>query len=220
MTLILILLIVVLAAGLAVLAATHLNYRVRRPSKVPVTGPRRILFPFVANALSQRALDAALRLASAEEATVVPVFLATVSLDLPLDASLPRQCGIAIPMQEAIEQRAAKFGVPVDTRIERGRNHRHALRQTIANERFDRIVIAATARGGDGFDTNDVAWLLDHAPGEIVVLRPSADEQIHVNARRWTSAVGWPTTRSRRPHRQQSRERHRLTVSGTLRDHK
>jgi hypothetical protein len=186
MTLILIVLIVVLAAGLAALAATHLNYRVRRPSKVPVTGPRRILFPFVANALSQRALDAALRLASAEEATLVPVFLATVSLDLPLDAPLPRQCGLAVPMQEAIEQRAAKFGVPVDGRIERGRNRRHALRQAIATERFDRIVIAATARGGDGFDSDDVAWLLDHASGEIVVLRPATDEQIRVNLRRWT----------------------------------
>ena len=59
-----------------------------------------------------------------------------------------------------------------------GRNRRHALRQTIANERFDRIVIAAAAHGGPGFDPDDVAWLLANAPGEIVVLRPSADDQI------------------------------------------
>jgi len=197
MTVVLIVLVVVLAAGLAVLAATHLTYRVRRPSKVPATGPRRILFPFVANALSQPALDAALRLASAEEATLVPVFLARVSLDLPLDAPLPRQCGLAIPMQEAIEQRAAKFGVPVDARIERGRNRRHALRQTIATERFDRIVLAAASRGGPGFDADDVAWLLENAPGEIVVLRPAVDEQISVNLRRWT-----PFTRSRSSRRE------------------
>ena len=70
------------------------------------------------------------------------------------------------------------FGVPVDARIERGRSYRHALRQTIAHERYDRIVIAAAAHGNRGFDADDVAWLLDHAPGEIVVLRPSKDEQL------------------------------------------
>jgi hypothetical protein len=97
-------------------------------------------------------------------------------LHLPLDTPLPRQSGIAIPLQEAIEQRATAFGVPVDARIERGRTYRHALRQTIASERFDRIVIAAAAHGSAGFHAEDVAWLLDNAPGEIVVLRPDRDE--------------------------------------------
>jgi hypothetical protein len=178
MTAVLIALIVALVLALAALAAVHFSYRIRRPSRVPVTGTRRILFPFVAHALSPRALDAALRLASAEDATLVPVFLARVSLYLPLDTPLPRQSAIAIPLQEAIEHRAAAFGVPVDARIERGRTYRHALRQTIANERFDRIVIASSANGEVGFNPEDVAWLLDNAPGEIVVLRPSKEKQI------------------------------------------
>lgn len=178
MTALLVALVVVLAAALAALAYVHFSYRVRRPSHVPVSSTRRILFPFIGGALSRRALDAALRLASAEEATVVPIFLARVPLHLPLDAPLPRQSGIAIPLQEAIEHRAAAFGVPVDARIERGRTYRHALRQTITHERYDRIVIAAAAHGTGGFDADDVAWLLDHAPGEIVVLRPSKDDQL------------------------------------------
>ena len=90
MTAVLIALVVVLAVALAALATVHFDYRARRPSRVPVTGTRRILFPFVANALSARALDAALRLARAEDATLVPVFLATVPLHLPLDTPLPR----------------------------------------------------------------------------------------------------------------------------------
>ena len=53
-----------------------------------------------------------------------------------------------------------------------GATYRHALRQTIAHERFDRIVVAAAPHGGHGFGPEDVAWLLDNAPGEIVVLRP------------------------------------------------
>jgi hypothetical protein len=184
MTIVLIVLVALLVPALAVLGATHLRYRIRRPSTVPVTGTRRILFPFVANALSSRALDAALRLARAETATLVPVFLARVSLDLPIDAPIPRQCGLAIAMQEAIEQRAATFAVPVDARIERGRNYRHALRETISTERFDRIVLAAARHDGPGFDADDVAWVLENAPGEIVVLRPDEDERIAPPKRR------------------------------------
>jgi hypothetical protein len=80
-----------------------------------------------------------------------------------------------------IEQRATAAGVPVDSRIERGRNRRHALRRAIAEERFDRIVMAAASHGSHGFDADDVAWLLEHAPGEIVVLRPSADAERDVD---------------------------------------
>jgi hypothetical protein len=175
MTAVLLVVIALLAVALVALGSVYVTNR-RRPSGAPVGGTRRILFPFVADALSQRALDAALRLAHAEEATLVPVFLARVSLQLPLDTPLPRQSAIALPLQEAIEHRAAAFGIPVDSRIERGRTYRHALHQTIDCERFDRIVIAAAAPAGPGFHADDVAWLLDNAPGEIVVLRPDRDE--------------------------------------------
>src|SRR5581483_2679390 len=109
----------------------HARGRTRRPATPPaVSGPRRILFPFLARALSEQALDTALRLAVAEQATLVSVYLACISLYLPLDAPLPEQSEVAISLQEAIERRAARFGVPVDARIERGRTPRHALRET------------------------------------------------------------------------------------------
>jgi hypothetical protein len=173
--------VVVLAGGVAPLVYGKVRNRVPKPAHAPGVGTARTLFPFVAQGLSPRALDAALRLSRAEDATLVPVFLARVSLDLPLDAPLPRQAGLAIPLQEAIEQRAARFGVPVDARIERGRTYRHALRQTIRDERYDRIVIAATTSTGAGFSAEDVAWVLDNATGEIVVLRPGTDEPLKNN---------------------------------------
>jgi nucleotide-binding universal stress UspA family protein len=184
---VLIALVIVLALAVVALLVLHFSYRRLRPSRVPNASTRRILFPFVADALSPRALDAALRLANAEEATLVPVFLARVSLQLPIDTPLPRQSAICMPLQEAIEQRAAAFGVPVDARVERGRSYRQALRETIDNERFDRIVIAATPRGSAGFDPDDVAWLLENAPGEVVVLRPGAEDKL-----------GPPTAKGRR----------------------
>jgi nucleotide-binding universal stress UspA family protein len=189
MTTLLIAVIVVLCAAVLALSAALFHYGVHRPAQRNVTRARRILFPFVAQALSSRALDAALRLAHAEDATLVPIFLARVPLHLPLDAPLPRQSQVAIPLQEVIEHRAIEFGVPVDARIERGRTYRHALRQTIAHERFDRIVIAAAARGSHGFDADTVAWLLGHATGEIVVLRPATPNGVQPG---------------RSPHRQRS----------------
>jgi hypothetical protein len=183
--------VVLLALSLTWLGATHLRYRRQPDKRLPAAGGRRILFPFIANALSPRALDASLRLARAEEATLVPVFLARVALQLPLDTPLPRQSNIAIPLQEAIERRATTFGIAVDARIERGRTYRHALRQTLDHERFDRIVIAAAARNNPGFGPEDIAWILENAPGEILVLRPDHEEVLTVPATKRAASPRW-----------------------------
>jgi nucleotide-binding universal stress UspA family protein len=168
--------IVFALVAVALLAALVL-FR-RRPALT--AGPRRILFPFTGHALSQRALDAALRLAQAEHATLVPVFLARVPMQMPLDSPLPRQCTAGLPLLETIEQRAAAAGVPVDSRVDRGRTLRHAMREAIAHERFDRLVVAA----GDGLESGDVAWLLDHAPGEVVIIRPAGEARDERHAHR------------------------------------
>jgi hypothetical protein len=202
MTAVLIVVVVVLAVALAAVLVRQRARTARPPAREPRPGARRILFPFMAAGLSRPALDAALRLARAEDATLVPVFLARVPLHLPIDAPLPRQAGVCIPLQETIEQRAAAYGVPVDSRLERGRTYRHALRQTIANERFDRIVIAAAVNGAHGFGPDDVAWLLGHAPGEILVLRPgAADELVPAppRPRRGPSVNGRRAARGRDP---------------------
>jgi hypothetical protein len=161
-----VLVVAVIAIGMLVIA------RIRRGRPLEAA-PRRILFPFVGTELSPPALDAALRLCRAEHATLVPAALATVPLALSLDTAQPRQAAAAMPVLEAIEHRALNNGVPVDSRIERGRSPRHALRQLASHERFDRIVVAAgNGHGGPGLDAEDIAWLLDELPGEIVVLRP------------------------------------------------
>jgi hypothetical protein len=135
---------------------------------------RRIVFPFTGDGLSERALAAALRIARAEGATLMPVYLALVPLRLAVDVPLEDEGGLALTLLEAIEQRAARAEVPVDARVERGRTVRHALRELIAHERFERMVVAADADGsGEGFTPEDVAWLLAHVPGELIALRPA-----------------------------------------------
>jgi hypothetical protein len=145
----------------------------RRRHERAAAGTARILFPIVGRALSRPALDAALRIARAQNATLVPAYLASVPLHLPLDAALARECELALPLLEAVEQAATAAGVPVDTRIERGRTYRHALLELVAHERYDQIVVAASPEGAAGFSAADVAWLLARAPGEILVVRPS-----------------------------------------------
>ena len=179
--------IAIVALGLAfmVAALSVLHSRDRRQrAETMSTGPKRILFPFAGHALSRRALDAALRLALAEHATLVPVFLARVPLQLPLDSPLPRQCTEGLPLLETIEQRAATLGVAVDSRVDRGRTMRHAMREAIAHERYDRLVVAAASARSEGFTSEDVAWLLDYAPGEVVIIRPSGDDRIVQTRRR------------------------------------
>jgi hypothetical protein len=146
---------------------------------------RRIAFPFTGEGLSEPALAAALRLARAEGATLMPVYLALVPLRLAVDVPLPVEADVALTLLEAIEQRAARAEVPVDARIERGRTLRHALRRLIAQERFERMVVAAGTGGAqDGFTPEDVAWLLAHVPAELIVLRPvRAPLQTDVQAR-------------------------------------
>jgi hypothetical protein len=135
---------------------------------------RRIAFPFTGEQLSEQALVAALRLARAEGATLMPVYLALVPMRLDIDVPLPSEAAVALPLLEAVEQRATHAEVPVDSRIERGRTVRHALRELMAHEHFERMVVAAGANGlGEGFSAEDIAWLVEHAPGELIALRPA-----------------------------------------------
>ncbi len=167
----------VAAVAFGILCAGLVSWRgldmVRARRRRLATPAHRILFPFVGGALSQPVLDATLRLARAEEATLVPAYLARVPLHLPLGAPLSRECTEAMPLLEAIEHRASRTGVAVDARIERGRTYRHALRLLLAHEPRERVVVAADTTGTDGFDAADIAWLLEHAAGEILVLRPA-----------------------------------------------
>lgn len=78
-------------------------------------------------------------------------------------------------MLEAVELAARRAGVPVDARIERGRSPIDALHRLWEVETFDRIVVPAPAPGRSGFSSKDIAWMLAHGPGEILVLRPTPD---------------------------------------------
>ena len=159
-------LVIVLAAALVLERRPPLEAR-RRP------GARRILVPFTGASLDPTVLQAAIRIASAEEAVLVPAYLLIVPLEYPEDSPLQKDVGVAMPLLEAVEHAALRAGVPVDARIEKGRTATHALRRLWEAESFDRLVVPAHAGGHDGFEPKELAWLLSHAPIETLVLRPS-----------------------------------------------
>jgi len=155
----------------------------RRPTPLPAReDSRRILLPFTGASISRRALEAAVRLALAEDATIMPAYLARVPRTLPLDVALPQQCLRAMPLLEAIEQRATKQGVRVDARIGRGRTYRDALRSVLDAEHVDRVIVSATANPRTGLSSGDLHWLLEKAPAEVLILRPDPEDRGAVTA--------------------------------------
>ena len=169
-----------LAVALGAVAGWALSRRRRARSHSGAGKVRRIMLPFTGATIPRRALDAALRLARAEDAVLVPAFLATVPRHLPLDAAIPAQCNLGMPVLEAIEQVATGVDVSVDARVARGRTYRHALEQLLAEEPVDRVIVPTSANPRSGLDGDDLVWLLQRAPAEVLILRPNASDRMRV----------------------------------------
>src|SRR5947209_11921561 len=172
--------LVALAVGVA--AGFWLPPHGRRPARNRPTAVRRILLPFTGQDISRRAFEAAVRLAKAENATIMPAFLARVPRTLPLDSPLLGQCANGMPLLEAIEQRAAAQGIPVDARIARGRTYRDALARLLEQESFDRIIVSATDNPRTGLTADDPDWMLERVPAEVLILRPAPDDTRRISA--------------------------------------
>ncbi len=148
--------------------------RRRRPEDAPTT--RRVLVPFTNGGLEPQVLEAAIRVARAEEAVLVPAYLIVTPLEFALDAPMQQQVAVAMPLLEAVEHASLRAGVAVDARIESGRTPIHALKRLWELEPFDRIVVPAPSGRGPGFTPKELLWMLTHAPSETVILRPDPRE--------------------------------------------
>ena len=178
-------LVVIIAAGavlLGIAAGFWLPPHGRLPSRNRPAPVRRILLPFTGQAISRRSFEAAVRLAKAENAIIMPAFLATVPMSLPLDTPLPLQCANGMPLLEAVEQRVASQGIPVDSRVGRGRSARDALRRLLEAEQFDRIIVSADEDPHAGLSYEDLRWLLERVPAEILILRPAPEDTRRISA--------------------------------------
>jgi hypothetical protein len=177
--------IVIIAAGgalVGIAAGYWLPPHGRLPWRDRPRPVRRILLPFTGQAISRRSFEAAVRLAKAENATIMPAFLARVPMNLPLESALPVQCSGGMPLLEAIEQRVSSQGIPVDSRVGRGRSARDALRHLLDEEHFDRIIVSADEDPRAGLSYDDLRWLLERVPAEVLILRPAPDDTRRISA--------------------------------------
>ena len=105
-----------------------------------------------------------------------------------------------MPLLEAIEQRASAQGVPVDARVARGRTYRHALQRLLDDEPVDRVIVSATAQRPQGLTGDDLVWLLEQAPAEVLILRPDPDDHRKVTGEAVRGPLlGWRAPPSRSP---------------------
>jgi hypothetical protein len=137
----------------------------RRPERS--SSGKRVLVPFTGGELDPIVLEAAIRVAKAEDATLVPAYMMVIPLEYELESPLQKQVAAAMPFLEAAELAGLRAGLRVDARVETGRTPTHALQRLWNVERFDRIVAPAP-----GFTPKDLQWILVHAPSETLILRP------------------------------------------------
>jgi len=160
---------IAIVAGLVAVAAGLVAVTVvlRRPRVDGRPRINRVLVPFTGGALDPTVLSAAVRIARAEDATLVPAYLIVIPLDRAEDAAMQSDVAVAMPLLEAVEHAALRAGVPVDARVESGRTAIHALKRLWEAENFDRIVVPAP-----GFSVKDLTWMLTHAPSQTLILNP------------------------------------------------
>ena len=67
--------------------------------------------------------------------------------------------------------------MPVDSRVERGRTIRDGLRKLVEEEPFDRMLVPLSTREDVGLGGEDIAWILESVPTEVVAFRAGPDER-------------------------------------------
>ena len=176
-------------AGLAWLAAgfvfyplyrRHLGEPLRRTVRAPIVITAaaleysNILVPVAVGYPSDEAMDLACRLARERRSRIVAMTVVTVPLELPLDAYLPEQVTEANEQLDEARAIGESYGVPVTTRIVRGRNPGRAIADEAIRRSAEIIVMGGPRRvrlqsGKRAIFGDTVDFVLKHAPCRVMV---------------------------------------------------
>ena len=135
---------------------------------------RNLLVPVSDNAESERAMDAACRLAADRGAVVVVVRVIEVPPVLPLDAHMRDEEAAAHRLLERIAAVADRYGVAVTPRILRGRHAAEVVVARAARHRTELIVIGAPRKRYTAFGST-VEHVLKRASCRVLVIAEAAD---------------------------------------------
>lgn len=56
------------------------------------------------------------------------------------------------------------------------------MRRTLEEEPVDRIIVSATSNSHKGLSADDLEWLLEKVPAEVLILRPEPEDDREVTA--------------------------------------
>ncbi len=126
--------LIVLLAVLVVVLVAALVYRSRTPEALRRPyGGRRILVPFTGS-LDPTVLNAAIRIAHAEGAVLVPAYLLIVPLEYPEDSPVSKDVAVAMPALEAVRACCAARRGPGRC-AHRERPHRDSCAEAVVGDR-------------------------------------------------------------------------------------
>jgi hypothetical protein len=58
----------------------------------------------------------------------------------------------------------------------------HGTRRILDEEHVDRVIVSATSNARKGLSSDDLEWLLEQVPAEVVILRPDREDHRKVTA--------------------------------------
>jgi basic amino acid/polyamine antiporter, APA family len=131
-----------------------------------------VVVPVVDSELSQRALEAAARLAADRGAEVTVVTVLEVPLGLPLDALLEEEERDARDLLRRAQATVERFGIDTSTRLVRARYAADAIVELSAEREADLIVVGTARRvrrGSSAFGAT-VRGILHDAPCRVALL--------------------------------------------------
>jgi nucleotide-binding universal stress UspA family protein len=138
----------------------------------PFGRSRRLLLPFTGGEPPEPLVELAVRLARAERAELVLAYLLIVPLRFAENDPSEEERLAAERRVEVAKRHAERLGIVPRTRVECGRSFTHALRRIWGTGGFDVTVVSATP--GRRPSPAEASWILEHAPHQVVVLRPGS----------------------------------------------
>jgi nucleotide-binding universal stress UspA family protein len=136
-------------------------------------GFRKLLVPVADNVESERAMDAACRLAADRGAAVAAVNVIEVPPVLPLDSHMTAEEAAAHRLLERAAAVADSYGVTVAPRILRGRSAADAIVAQAEQRHTELVVIGAPRKRRRAFGST-VEHVLKNAPCRVLVIAEPA----------------------------------------------
>ena len=165
----------------------------RRTIRAPLAvGPalaleyRNILVPLADDAESEHAFDLACRLAADHGARIVGLTVIEVPLELPLDASLPREERRAYEVLSHARAVAASYGLSLTGRVARARSFGRAVVDEAARRGSEVVVVAAErrTRGRRAIFGEGVDFVLKHAPCRVMIAAAPVEPAVALGSAR------------------------------------